>query len=137
MIKIFIALGVLVSAALLMKKKEMSYKQSVLKTLYPAIMWSSRSSGKKQIQVNKDKAAPIVSLYTLSTKDIAGNDFRFSSLKGKKILIVNTASDCGFTGQYEALEKLLAEKGYVVKRRTVAKYREALGIPVARLRKGI
>ena len=106
MIKIFIALGILVSATLLMKKKEMSYKQSVLKTLYPAIMWSSRSSGKKQIQVNKDKAAPIVSLYTLSTKDIAGNDFRFSSLKGKKILIVNTASDCGFTGQYEALEKL-------------------------------
>jgi RNA polymerase sigma-54 factor len=37
----------------------------------------------------------------------------------------------------EELEKLLAEKGYVVKRRTVAKYREALGIPVARLRKGI
>jgi RNA polymerase sigma-54 factor len=36
----------------------------------------------------------------------------------------------------EELEKLLAEKGYVVKRRTVAKYREALGIPVARLRKG-
>lgn len=37
----------------------------------------------------------------------------------------------------EELESLLAEKGYVVKRRTVAKYREALGIPVARLRKGI
>ena len=36
----------------------------------------------------------------------------------------------------EELEKILAEKGYVVKRRTVAKYREALGIPVARLRKG-
>ena len=30
----------------------------------------------------------------------------FSSLIGKKVLIVNTASDCGFTGQYEALEKL-------------------------------
>ena len=36
----------------------------------------------------------------------------------------------------EELEKILAEKGYVVKRRTVAKYREALGITVARLRKG-
>jgi len=43
----------------------------------------------------------------------------------------------GFPYADEALEKLLAEKGYVVKRRTVAKYREALGIPVARLRKGI
>ena len=35
----------------------------------------------------------------------------------------------------EELEGLLAEKGFVVKRRTVAKYREQLGIPVARLRK--
>ncbi|GHT06409.1 RNA polymerase sigma-54 factor [Bacteroidia bacterium] len=37
----------------------------------------------------------------------------------------------------EALTKLLAEKGYEVARRTVAKYREGLGIPVARLRKEI
>jgi RNA polymerase sigma-54 factor len=35
----------------------------------------------------------------------------------------------------EELEGLLAEKGFVVKRRTVAKYREQLGIPVARLRR--
>ncbi|MCZ2472803.1 RNA polymerase factor sigma-54 [Aquirufa ecclesiirivi] len=37
----------------------------------------------------------------------------------------------------ETLELLLAEKGFVVKRRTVAKYREQLGIPVARLRKNL
>jgi glutathione peroxidase len=48
----------------------------------------------------------MVSFYSLSAKDIAGNDFNFASLKGKKVLIVNTASDCGFTGQYEALEQL-------------------------------
>ncbi|MBQ8456443.1 MAG: RNA polymerase factor sigma-54 [Prevotella sp.] len=35
----------------------------------------------------------------------------------------------------EALGKLLAEKGYPIARRTVAKYREQLGIPIARLRK--
>ena len=39
-------------------------------------------------------------------RSINGKDFDFSSVKGKKILLVNTASDCGFTGQYEALEKL-------------------------------
>jgi len=106
MIKIAIALGVLVSATLLMKKTGMSYRQSVLKTMYPAIMWASKSAGKKQIQFNKSNSTPLVSFYTLKSKDINGNDFDFSSLKGKKVLIVNTASDCGFTGQYEALQKL-------------------------------
>ena len=106
MIKTAIALGVLVTATLLMKKSGMSYRQSILKTLYPTIMWTSKSSGKKQIQINKNNAAPIVSFYSLTAKDISGNDFNFSTLKGKKVLIVNTASDCGFTAQYEALEKL-------------------------------
>ena len=106
MIKIAIAIGVLVTATLLMKKTGMSYRQSVLKTLYPAIMWTSKASGRKQTQINKGNAIPLVSFYSLSAKDITGNDFKFSDLKGKKVLIVNTASDCGFTGQYEALEKL-------------------------------
>jgi glutathione peroxidase len=106
MIKIAIALGILVTATLLMKKSGMSYKQSVLKTLYPVIMWSSRASGKKQIQINTNKVVPTISFYTLTAKDIVGNVFPFENLKGKKVMIVNTASDCGFTAQYEALEKL-------------------------------
>ena len=44
--------------------------------------------------------------YDLKSKTIDGKDFSFSSLKGKKILIVNTASKCGHTPQYEDLEKL-------------------------------
>lgn len=46
------------------------------------------------------------SIYQFTVKDIHGNDFNFSDLKGKKILIVNTASECGFTPQYEGLEDL-------------------------------
>jgi glutathione peroxidase len=111
MIKIAIALGVLVTATLLMKKSGMSYRQSVLKTMYPAIMWASKSSGKKQIQVNKENLAPAVSFYTLTAKDINGNAFNFANLKGKKVLIVNTASNCGFTAQYEALEQLSHQFG--------------------------
>ena len=106
MIKIAIALGVMVAATLLMKKTGMSYRQSVLKTIYPAIMWSSKAVGKKQSQVNTENKIPLVSFYSLTAKDINGKDFNFDALKGKKVLIVNTASDCGFTGQYEALEKL-------------------------------
>lgn len=111
MIKIAIALGILVTVTLLMKKPGMSYRQSVLKTMYPAIMWASKSSGKKQIQINKENVIPAVSFYTLSAKDINGNVFNFGDLKGKKVLIVNTASNCGFTAQYEALEQLSHQFG--------------------------
>jgi len=47
-----------------------------------------------------------VSFYSLSDTAIDGNKFNFSALKGKKVLLVNTASDCGYTGQYEELQKL-------------------------------
>jgi glutathione peroxidase len=105
-IKIAIAVGVMVTAALLMKKKDMTYRQSILKTIYPAIMWSSGKAGSKQVQVNNDLKNGTIEFYSLTTKDIAGNAFSFEQFKGKKVLIVNTASDCGYTGQYENLEKL-------------------------------
>lgn len=105
-IKIAIAVGVLVTAALLMKKKDMTYRQSILKTIYPAIMWSTGKAGAKQVQANPAMTKGTVEFYSLTTKDIAGNAFSFEQFKGKKILIVNTASDCGYTGQYENLEKL-------------------------------
>lgn len=105
-IKIAIAVGILVTAAVLMKKKDMSYRQSILKTMYPIIMKATGTAGSKQVQVNKASLKGTVEFYTLTTKDIAGNTFSFEQFKGKKVLIVNTASDCGYTGQYENLEKL-------------------------------
>lgn len=45
-------------------------------------------------------------LYNISIKSITGEPIDFKKFKGKKILIVNTASECGFTGQYADLEKL-------------------------------
>ena len=53
-IKIAIAVGVLVRAAFLMKKKEMTYRQSILKTISPAIIWSTGKAGSKQVQVNTE-----------------------------------------------------------------------------------
>ena len=44
--------------------------------------------------------------YSFRTATINGKEFDFSTLKGKKVLIVNTASECGYTPQYADLQKL-------------------------------
>jgi glutathione peroxidase len=46
------------------------------------------------------------SFYDLSATTIDGADFSFSALKGKRVLIVNVASKCGYTPQYEELQQL-------------------------------
>ncbi len=51
------------------------------------------------------------SIHQFTVKDINGNDFNFSSLKGKKILVVNTASQSGLVSQYEQLQALYEEFG--------------------------
>ena len=52
-----------------------------------------------------------MNIYQFKVKDIKGNDFDFSSLEGKKVLIVNTASSCGFTPQFGELEELYKKVG--------------------------
>ena len=51
------------------------------------------------------------SFYDFKVKDIYGDDFDLSQLKGKKVLVVNTASKCGNTPQYKDLEALYKEYG--------------------------
>ena len=52
------------------------------------------------------KGKPSSSIHQFKAKTIDGEDFDFASLKGKKVLIVNTASKCGFTPQYKELQSL-------------------------------
>lgn len=54
---------------------------------------------------------PPASVYDYTVKTIDGKQIKLSKFKGKKILIVNTASKCGFTPQYEDLEKLHQKYG--------------------------
>ncbi len=51
------------------------------------------------------------SFYDFTVKDINGLDYTLSNLKGKKVLVVNTASKCGFTPQYEGLQDLYEQYG--------------------------
>ena len=57
------------------------------------------------------------SIYEISVKTRAGEDILLEKFKGKVLLIVNTATGCGFTPQYEGLEKLYEkyhEKGFEI-----------------------
>ena len=58
-----------------------------------------------------------MSIYDFTVKDTKGNDVSLENYKGKVLLIVNTATGCGFTPQYEGLEKLYKEyheKGFEI-----------------------
>jgi len=62
-----------------------------------------------------------MSIYSFIAKDIDGKEVYLQDFKGKVLVIVNTASKCGFTPQYEALEKIYKEYN--------AKGLEILGFP--------
>jgi glutathione peroxidase len=49
--------------------------------------------------------------HSFTVTDIDGNEISLSEFKGKKVLVVNVASKCGFTKQYEGLQKLFEEYG--------------------------
>jgi glutathione peroxidase len=87
--------------------KNMTYRQKVLKAVYPALMWFNNVTGKKtKVMNNSERTATLRSLYDLSVHLNNGGELKLETLKGKKILLINTASDCGYTNQYDDLQKL-------------------------------
>ena len=67
--------------------------------------------------INNGAVKKMKTVYDFSVKDAAGNDVPLTNYKGKVILIVNVASKCGFTPQYEGLEKLYEkykEQGFII-----------------------
>ena len=85
--------------------KSMTYRQKVMKAVYPAIMWLGKLSGKNSCKLSNSKYPP-VSFFNLKAVKNNGDTVDFSSFLGKKVMLVNTASECGYTGQYAELQKL-------------------------------
>ena len=78
--------------------------------LFSAIisLWSCQNQAQLK-QVNESETAKTMAketIYQFKVRTLEGGDFDFSTLKGKKILIVNTASKCGLTPQYEQLQAI-------------------------------
>lgn len=93
--------------------KEMTGRQKLLKAFYPLFTGLNRMLGtNSKVLVNKEGIRPPSSIYDLQVKMIDGTMKSMADFKGKKLLIVNTASDCGYTRQYEGLQALYEqEKG--------------------------
>jgi glutathione peroxidase len=116
--KLIIAFLVILMVALLLKRKDMTWRQSLLKTFYPVIMLPGKLfGGSSKGFINKKQMQPTSSFYELQVTLNNGTTLSLETLKGKKLMLVNTASDCGYTGQYAELEtlyKLYKDKGLVI-----------------------
>lgn len=86
--------------------KNMTLRQKVLKAAYPALMWYTKMRSKNVTVLSNQQKQPPVSFYSLKGVLNNGTQMDFTALKGKKVLLVNTASDCGYTKQYDDLQKL-------------------------------
>ena len=64
-----------------------------------------------QASAQQNKPLEDRNFHDFTVKNIDGENLDLSSLKGKKVLVVNTASKCGFTPQYEGLQKLYEQYG--------------------------
>jgi glutathione peroxidase len=82
-------------------------------------LFSCQNQAQPKKSENNMSAENVVkeTIYQYKVEDLSGDTFDFASLKGKKIMIVNTASKCGNTPQYidlEATYKEYKDKGFVI-----------------------
>ena len=88
-------------------------KKPLLLTLALAISAVAFMAAKPVVftAMTEETTAAPTSVYDFTVKSIDGKDVKLSQYKGKKLLIVNTASECGYTPQYKELEQLYKQHG--------------------------
>lgn len=85
----------------------MGILKNIITKLYALRMKLSKHTGMGvNIASNENKMKPPVSFYTLQATANNGQLIKFEKFTGRKILLVNVASKCGYTPQYDELEKL-------------------------------
>lgn len=70
------------------------------------ISCQNQAQTKQETASTKSEVMAQGDIYSFKVKDIEGKEFDFESLRGKKVMIVNTASKCGLTPQYKELQSL-------------------------------
>lgn len=86
-------------------------QQKLLRFFYPVVRKLGRISKNGTILHNEKSLEPPKSFYELKATLNNGQEADFSDFKGKKVLVVNTASNCGYTGQYAELQSLHEKLG--------------------------
>jgi len=90
----------------------MSIKRALLKLAYPLYrILTKQFTERGKIAINTSDNRPAISFYSLSIRLNNGTFLQFDDLRGRKALIVNTASDCVYTSQFAALEQLYKHAG--------------------------
>jgi glutathione peroxidase len=84
----------------------MTLRQKIAKALYPLIMRLTKGSKKGTLLVNDRQAPPAQPFYSLGALRNDGQPLDLAQFRNKKVLLVNTASNCGFTNQFEELQQL-------------------------------
>lgn len=83
----------------------MTLRQQILKLVYPLFVKFRNMSGANKM-IEQSNINPPISFYNLSAILNNGVELPFAGFRNKKVLIVNTASNCGYTNQYSELQEL-------------------------------
>ena len=86
--------------------KILTLRQQILKGIYPLFVWYKKLRGENKKIESEQNNVPFFPFYNLSAVLNDGSELSFENLKWKKVLIVNTASNCGYTHQYAELQEL-------------------------------